>query len=144
MLTKQGLRVELALNNEQVTACLQHCGASRFAYNYGLKRKEEAYKAGQKSPSAIDLHREINLLKRDNPWMYEVSKCAFQEALRDLDNAFAHFFRKCKRKNRDNGKANVAILASNHARKVLAVLALPEASRCMTTPFTSLAWACCV
>jgi putative transposase len=30
--------------------------------------------------------------------MYEVSKCAPQEALRDLDKAFAHFFRRVKEK----------------------------------------------
>jgi putative transposase len=30
--------------------------------------------------------------------MYAVSKCAPQEALRNLDTAFAHFFRRCKRK----------------------------------------------
>jgi putative transposase len=104
MLTKQGLQVELDLNNEQVTACLQHCGASRFAYNYGLKRKQEAYKAGLKHPSAIDLHRDINRMKRDNPWMYDVSKCAFQEALRDLDHAFGHFFRQCKLKKQGQWK----------------------------------------
>ena len=42
MLVKQGLRVEMDLNNEQVTACLKHGGASRFAYNYGVRRKQEA------------------------------------------------------------------------------------------------------
>ena len=31
--------------------------------------------------------------------MYEVSKCAPQEALRNLDAAFAHFFRRCKLKH---------------------------------------------
>ena len=30
--------------------------------------------------------------------MYAVSKCAPQEALRDLDKAFAHFFRRVKEK----------------------------------------------
>ncbi len=30
--------------------------------------------------------------------MYAVSKCAPQEALRNLDNAFAHFFRRCQLK----------------------------------------------
>ena len=34
----------------------------------------------------------------DYPWMYECSKCAPQEALRDLDDAFKHFFRKAKLK----------------------------------------------
>src|SRR5512142_2298569 len=99
MLIKRGYRVELDLNNEQITACKKHCGAARFAYNYGLSRKQEDYKAGKKTPYAADLHREINALKKtDLPWMYEVSKCAPQEALRDLDDAFKHFFRKCQLK----------------------------------------------
>jgi hypothetical protein len=90
-------RTELDLNLRQVTACKRHAGAARYAYNWGLARKQEAYKATGKSPSAIDLHRELNALKKiELSWMYQVSKCAPQEALRNLDNAFAHFFRRCK------------------------------------------------
>ena len=104
MTVKHGYKAELDLNNAQITLARKHCGAARFAYNYGLRRKQEAYKAGQKTPSAIDLHREINALKADNPWMYEVSKCAFQEALRDLDNAFKHFFRNVALKKQGQWK----------------------------------------
>jgi putative transposase len=44
----------------------------------------------------MDLHRELNALKQSElAWMYDVSKCAPQEALRHLDTAFAHFFRRC-------------------------------------------------
>ena len=88
--------------NEQRTAFLQHAGAARWAYNWGLSRKIEAYKATGKSPSAIDLHRELNVLKGipkeqgGVPWMYDASKCAPQEALRNLDAAYANFFRRCK------------------------------------------------
>ena len=83
---RRGYRVELDLNNEQVTACLKHAGCARFAYNWGLARKLEARKLGAKVPSAIDLHRELNALKQtDYPWMYEVSKCAPHEALRSLE-----------------------------------------------------------
>jgi len=43
------------------------------------------------------LHRELNALKKSElGWMYEVSKCAPQEALYNLDNAFVHFFRRLK------------------------------------------------
>ncbi len=43
----------------------------------------------------MDLHRELNALKHTAvPWMYEVSKCAPQEALRNLDRAFDGFFRR--------------------------------------------------
>ncbi|HET8907954.1 MAG TPA: helix-turn-helix domain-containing protein [Ktedonobacterales bacterium] len=88
MLVTRAYKTELALNNEQETACKRHAGAARYAYNWDLRAKQEAYKATGKSPSSIELHRELNLLKkRDLPWMYEVSKCASQEALRNLDNA---------------------------------------------------------
>ncbi|MGD0535997.1 MAG: hypothetical protein ABR999_11255, partial [Methanoregula sp.] len=54
---------------------------------------------GEKVPSAIDLHRELNVLKQGElSWMYAVSKCAPQEALRNLDQAYAHFFRRVKEK----------------------------------------------
>jgi putative transposase len=36
--------------------------------------------------------------------MYQVSKCAPKEALRNLDRAFAHFFRLCKRKQQGTFK----------------------------------------
>jgi len=105
MLSKRGYRVELDLNHEQITACRKHVGAARWAYNFGLRRKQEARKAGQRLPCAIDLHREINALKKTEiPWAYEVSKCAMQEALRDLDNAFAHFFRKVQLKKQGKHK----------------------------------------
>jgi putative transposase len=38
------------------------------------------------------------LKKTDYPWMYDVSKCAPQEALRDLEKAFKNFFNNVKKK----------------------------------------------
>jgi putative transposase len=96
---QRAYKTELDLNHDQISNCKRHAGTARWAYNWGLARKKEAYIATGKSPSAIDLHRELNILKRtDASWMYEVSKCAPQEALRNLDAAFAHFFRRCKLK----------------------------------------------
>jgi len=95
----RGYKTELDLNDKQRTACLKHAGASRFAYNWGLARSKEAYRATGKRPTAIDLHRELNSLKQtDYPWMYEVSKCAPQEALRDLEKAYKNFFRRVELK----------------------------------------------
>ena len=102
MKIQRAYKTELDPNNEQRTALLRHAGAARWAYNYGLRRKIDVYKETGRSPSAIDLHRELNALKRKPveeggvPWMYEVSKAAPQEALRHLDRAFEHFFRRCK------------------------------------------------
>jgi IS605 OrfB family transposase len=98
---QRAYKSELDLNNAQTTACKQHAGAARWAYNWGLARKQEVYHTTGASPSAMELHRELNALKRTTvPWMYDVSKCAPQEALRNLDNAFAHFFRRAQLKQR--------------------------------------------
>jgi putative transposase len=95
---KRAFKYELDMNNEQRTACLKHAGAARWAFNFGLRRKKEAYAAGEKTPTAVDLHRELNALKATEiPWMYDVSKCAGQEALRNLDRAFVNFFEKRSR-----------------------------------------------
>lgn len=85
----KAFKTELDPNNKQTTALRQHCGAARWAYNWGLERIQQAAAAGEKWPSAIDLHRELNKLKGTDalPWGYTVSKCAFQEALRNLQTA---------------------------------------------------------
>jgi len=104
----RGYKTELDLNDRQRTACAQHAGAARYAYNWGLQRKIEAYEATGKSPTAIDLHRELNALKKTElAWMVEVSKCAPQEALRNLDRAFAHFFRRVRLKQQGQLRGSV-------------------------------------
>jgi putative transposase len=101
----RGYKTELSLNNKQTTDCLRHAGTARFTYNWALnakksvmdKNKGKPKEQWKPLPNAIELHRLLNQLKQtDFPWMYCSSKCAPQEALRNLDKAFANFFRKCK------------------------------------------------
>ena len=102
MIILRAYKTELDPTYKQVEQLIQHAGCARWAYNWGLRKKIEAYKATGKSPSAVDLHRELNSLKGKPteeggvPWMYESSKCAPQEALRNLDAAYKSFFRRCK------------------------------------------------
>lgn len=119
MKINRAYKVELDPNNRQRTAFLRAAGCARWAYNWGLRKKLDAYAArtaalaagvlkaeAPKVPSAIDLHKELNLLKKvpqvegGVPWMYESSKSAPQEALRNLDKAFDGFFRRCKAKTK--------------------------------------------
>lgn len=96
--------------------CRQSASTARFAYNWGLQRKNEVYAMNQlpvphiKNPTAVDLHKEIIVLKKtDFSWLYEVSKWVPQEALRNLDKAFKNFFeggaRYPKFKSRRNNKS---------------------------------------
>ena len=45
-LIQRAYQTELDLNDEQRTACKKHAGAARWAYNWGLQRKQERYRAG--------------------------------------------------------------------------------------------------
>ncbi|MHA2253678.1 MAG: RNA-guided endonuclease InsQ/TnpB family protein, partial [Candidatus Kariarchaeaceae archaeon] len=91
----RGYKVELKPNNKQRTLLKKHAGTSRFTWNWGLAQRQELYKNNKQSTDAMKQHKELNQLKQSQfPWMYAVSKCAPQEALRDLDRAFENFFRK--------------------------------------------------
>lgn len=104
----RGYKTEVDLTNEQITACLQHAGTARFAYNWGLTQCEQAYRTTKTFLTAKELHRRLNARKStEYPWMYDVSKCAAQEALRDLEQAYKNAFRRCKLKKEGKFKGKV-------------------------------------
>ncbi|MFS8814377.1 RNA-guided endonuclease InsQ/TnpB family protein [Synechococcus sp. R60.4] len=79
----------MELNNRQKTLAAQHAGVARHAYNWGLAICKQAVESKQKLPTAIDLHKRLVAeVKKENPWYYQVSKCAPQQALRNLEQAF--------------------------------------------------------
>jgi putative transposase len=89
----RGYKTELDPTRVQRALLSRSAGVARFTYNWGLARRKEEYERTGKSPNAIALHRQLTALKQtDFRWMYAVSKCAPQEALRDLDRAFKNFF----------------------------------------------------
>ena len=98
MILNKAYKTELKPNNRQRSLLAQSAGCARFAYNWGLAQRIELYKNEKKSTTAINQHKDLCALKKDQfPWMYNVSKCAPQEALRDLEKAFQNFFRNIKR-----------------------------------------------
>ena len=90
MKVKQAYRFALDPTPAQERALRSHAGAARFAWNWGLAKCKERYDAEGKWYSAIDLHKLWNAEKKADPalaWWSENSKCAYQEAFRDLDRA---------------------------------------------------------
>lgn len=89
-------KVELKPNNKQQTMLIKHSGTARFTYNWMLAKLKDEYNQGIKSIiSSINWHKElVQLKKTEFNWMYEVSKCAPQFALRNLEVAFKNFFKK--------------------------------------------------
>jgi len=95
-------KTELKLNNKQKTLLAKHAGVARHAYNWGLATCFKALENNEKLPTAIDLHKKLVAeVKPIYSWYYEVSKCAPQQALRNLSTAFKnwwiHKHTKCPR-----------------------------------------------
>jgi putative transposase len=111
----QAFRLELSSNAAQRQALARHIGVARFAYNWGLERCQKALEEGKRLPSAAELHKAWNAWKRENaPWWTEVSKCAPQEAFRDLEKALknwkarrARFPRFKRKKSLNDNKARL-------------------------------------
>jgi len=101
MLINKAYRYELDPNNIQRSSLVQHAGVARFAYNWGLDQRIARYKNNQGNERFTDALKQhkllISLKKSQFSWMYECSKCAPQEALRDLHRAFKNFYRGLKR-----------------------------------------------
>jgi len=90
----KSLKIRLELNNKQQTLARQHAGVARHAYNWGVSVCQQAFERKQKIPSAIDLHKRLVAeVKTQHQWYYCVSKCAPQQALRNLQSAYRHFHR---------------------------------------------------
>jgi putative transposase len=97
VITQQAFRYEVDPSPGHRLLLARHAGTARFAWNWGLAERIRRYRereGGARFTDAFAQHRELNARKTDEfPWMYEVSKCAPQEALRDLDRAFRNFVR---------------------------------------------------
>ena len=97
-----GFKTKLKLNNQQRTQMAKHAGTARHAWNWGLGLTKQILNNNRdnpedkiKFPSAIDLHKWlVAMVKPENPWYYESSKCAPQFALRQLREAWAGAFKK--------------------------------------------------
>jgi len=80
----KAFKTELNPTKKQEQFLLQSCGVARFAWNWALNRVNDK----TSKPNAIELHKELCLIKKSEfPWMYDVSKCAPQYALRHLQEA---------------------------------------------------------
>lgn len=68
-------------------------GCARFVYNHFLNKKIETYKSENRTIGFAESSRMLTELKKELIWLKEPDKCALQNALKDLDNAYQNFFK---------------------------------------------------
>ncbi|KSV83979.1 RNA-guided endonuclease TnpB family protein [Sinorhizobium sp. GL28] len=93
-------RIALDSTDKQRTYFARASGVARLAWNWALAEWRRQYAARRDDPSLPQpsdaaLRRQLNSLKREQfPWMFDVTKCAVQEAIIDLGAGFRSFFEK--------------------------------------------------
>lgn len=87
-------KIRLYPTKAQEILLRKSCGVARYSYNWALAKWKEMFEAGEK-PSAYTLIKLQNKIKREQmPFFLEVTKCAPQYAIHNLEMAFKKFFRK--------------------------------------------------
>ena len=90
----RAIKYELNPTKAQKVLIKQTCGCCRLVYNTMLDRKISAYKKSGTTISAIELINQLPELKTEKEFLKEVPSQSLQQAIRNLDTAFANFFRK--------------------------------------------------
>src|SRR5215217_6438879 len=90
---------------EQEIMLGRFAGARRFVWNWALNRKREYFQQTGKTLLYNDLAAELTRLKQQSAtaWLREMDSQSLQQALRDLENAYHHFFRRIRNGEKRKG-----------------------------------------
>ena len=89
----KGYKYRLDPTPEQIAQMEKTFGCCRYVYNWALDLKIKIYQGEKRSMSAVDLCKQLTLLKKDNDhlWLNEVSNECLQQSIRRMDSAFTKF-----------------------------------------------------
>jgi putative transposase len=98
MLITKTFRFRLEPNTHQRQLFARFAGCCRFVFNQGLAARISNYESETRTLSYADQCKKLTELKKDEKtaWLGLVHSQILQQALRDLDTAYQHFFRRVR------------------------------------------------
>ena len=92
----KSFKYRLNPSKSQILQIEKTFGCCRYVYNWALNLKIKTYQDEKRSLTAIDLCKQLTLLKKDENhlWLNEVSNECLQLSIRCMDSAFTKFFRE--------------------------------------------------
>ncbi|MGF6960727.1 RNA-guided endonuclease InsQ/TnpB family protein [Paraburkholderia youngii] len=92
----QAFKFELMPSGEMLRNMRQFAGACRFVYNKALALQDERHKGGEKKLGYAGLCKLLTEWRNgaDTPWLKDAPVHPLQQALKDLERAYANFFEK--------------------------------------------------
>ena len=94
METKRAYRFRFYPTSEQAEMLAKTFGCARFAYNYMLRQRTDAWFQRQEKVGYHETSAMLTVLKKTEEfaWLNEVSSVPIQQSLRHLQTAFGNFF----------------------------------------------------
>jgi putative transposase len=98
MIINKTFRYRLEPNARQRQLFARFAGCCRFVFNQGLALRKASYEAERVTLSYADQCKTLPECKKaeETAWLGEVHSQVLQQALKDLDSAYQHFFRRVK------------------------------------------------
>lgn len=92
----QAFKFELRPNGQQQRQMRRFAGARRFVFNKALALQKARYAAGEKRIGYAGLCKELTAWRHsaETPWLADAPVHPLQQALKDLERAYASFFAK--------------------------------------------------
>jgi putative transposase len=92
----QAFKYELMPKGDQCRKMRRFSGAARFVYNKALALQKQNYAAGNHFIHYVGMAKELTAWRnsKETPWLKDAPCHALQHALKDLDKAYQHFFKK--------------------------------------------------
>jgi len=88
----KSFKIRIYPTQEQQILLEKSFGASRFIYNHFLKLKQYLYQEFNIKITYNHMSKMLTELKRQKIWLTVPDKCALQNTLKDLDNAYKKFY----------------------------------------------------
>lgn len=100
MLIKRAFKFRLIPTEPQAQIFGRFAGARRWLFNRGLEQRQKIYQDTGKTISYFAQNIELPSLKQqpETAWLQEIHSQVLQQALKDLDRAYQHFFRRVRNK----------------------------------------------
>jgi putative transposase len=92
----QAFKFELRPNGQQQRQMRRFAGSCRFVFNKALALQKERYERGEKKLGYAGLCKELTAWRNgaETPWLADAPIHPLQQALKDLERAYANFFAK--------------------------------------------------
>lgn len=97
----RAMKLKLYPTQDQLAKIRQHCGSTRYVYNYFLAINKQRYDSGLPIHNYVACANLLVELKKteQHSWMSTIHSQTLQQACKRLDTAYTNFFREMKSGN---------------------------------------------